>query len=61
MEVIVKNIDELTFDEIKKTKDSEECLGQGLCSEALVLLFLFVFFVFLEFFWFLAPEAFIGY
>ena len=42
----------------KKPKDSEECLGQGLCSEALVFLF---FLVFLEFFWFWAPEAFIGY
>ena len=42
----------------KKTKDSEECLGQGLCSEALVFL---VFLVFLEFFWFFDPEAFIGY
>ena len=31
----------------KKTKDSQECLGQGLCSEALVFLF---FLVFLEFF-----------
>ena len=39
----------------KKPKDSEECLGQGLCSEALFFL------VFLEFFWFWAPEAFIGY
>ena len=45
----------------KKPKDSEECLGQGLCSEALVFLFFLVFLVFLEFFWFWAPEAFIGY
>ena len=44
----------------KKSKDSEECLGQGLCSEALVFL-CFFFFVFLGFFWFLVPEAFIGY
>ena len=35
----------------KKTKDSQQCLGQGLCSEALVFL------VFLDFFSFLAPEA----
>jgi len=27
----------------KKPKDSEECLGQGLCSEALFFLFFFVF------------------
>ena len=27
----------------KKPKDSQECLGQGLCSEALVFLFFLVF------------------